>query len=475
MEYIATIGLEMHCEIKSKSKVFSSAANFYNETPNSNVVALDMALPGTLPVLNKEAVRKAIMIALALNCNIPDTLIFERKNYYYPDLPKGYQITQQNYKPIGTNGKLLIEVDNQEKEILINNIHLEEDTASLDHFDNYSLIDYNRAGVPLLECVSEPCMHKASEAVAFLETMRNIYRYTDISEADTKKGQIRCDVNISLSDSDILGTKVEIKNINSFKAVKDAINYEINRQLELINSGNINLIEQETRRWDEESGTTIKMRSKEDAIDYKYFVEPNIPLIKISPSWIEEIKNKIPLLPLERKKKYLKEYNLSEYDANVIIKDKNIADYFDECLNIGIDPKTAANWLTVNILGYLNKNDLNINDLYLKPVMLKFIIDKINSNEISSKQAKEIFIKVIEEKLDPKNYITKESSQISDEEEILNIITNILDKTIEQIKEYKSGKDNLFQYFVGLVMKETKGKANPNLTKELLIKELEKY
>ena len=473
--YIPTIGLEMHCEIKTKSKNFSSAKNEYNDIPNSNIQPLDMAFPGTLPVVNKDAVRKSIMMALCLNCEIPDELIFERKNYYYPDLPKGYQITQQNHKPIGTNGKLNVEVNSESTDILINNIHLEEDTASLDHYNDCSLIDYNRSGVPLLECVTEPCIHSADVAVAFLETMRNIYQYTDISEADTKMGQVRCDVNVSLSKegSQELGTKVEVKNVNSFKAVHDVINYEIKRQTELMEAGKIHEIEQETRRWDDETKTTIPMRSKADAIDYKYFVEPNIPKIKIDPSWIEEIKMSIPTLPNERKTKYINEYNLSEYDAKIIIKDKELANFFEECITLGIESKTAANWTIVQILGEINKKNISIKDLFITPSRLKFIIDEMNKGTISSKQAKEIFNKVLEEEKEPKEFISKNSMQISDSSELEAIINKILESNETQIEAYKNGRTNLFDFFVGLVMKETRGKANPVITKELLKEKLD--
>lgn len=476
MELYPTIGLEMHCEIKTNSKNFSKAKNEYNDTPNINIKPLDMAFPGALPVLNKEAVRKSIIMALCLECQIPKELIFDRKNYYYPDLPKGYQITQ-NHSPIGVEGRLKVEVDGKEEEVLIEDIHLEEDTASLDHYFDHSLIDYNRSGVPLLECVTKPCIHSPETAVAFLETMRNIYKYTDVSDADTKKGQIRCDVNVSMAPkgSDKLGTKVEIKNVNSFSAVYDSIKYEMKRQSDLIKSGSEDEIVQETRRWDDETSTTITMRTKADALDYKYFIDPNLPKIKIEDKWIEEIKESIPELPLERKKRYISEYNLSEYDAGVIIKDKDVADYFEECLNLDIDPKTAANWINVQILGYIAKNEIDMDELYLTPKMLKEIIDKQNSGDISSKQAKEVFYKSLDEKKTPGTYLNKEGmSQISDKDTLLNIINKIIENNQKQVEEYQNGKDNLFDYFVGQVMKETRGKANPLMTKELLNEELKK-
>lgn len=469
MKYKAVIGLEMHCEIKSNSKVFSSAKNEYDELPNCNVSEIDMAFPGILPVLNKECVRKALLASLVLGCKQPDYIYFDRKNYYYPDLPKGYQITQM-HAPIGVDGKLIIDVNGKEKEVLIHDIHLEEDSASLDHYSDATLIDYNRCGVPLLELVTEPCLNSAEEAVAFLETVRRIYQYCDISDADTKKGQIRCDVNVSIMNEEdkTLGTKVEMKNVNSFSNVYDTIIYEIERQSKLKDSGRYDEVIQETRRFDEETGTTIRMRGKVDSVDYKYFVEPNIPKYKLNNKWLEEIKKSIPMLPKDRKKMYIEKYLLSEYDANIIIKERIIADYFEKCVNLGINPKTAANWLIVQIVAYLNKNDIELKDFYLQPEYLKQITDAQEKGIISSKQAKEIFNKSLEEKQEPNNYITMDNGQISDEKELNILIENILSNNTKQIEEYKNGKTNLFDYFVGQVMKETKGKANPIVTKKIL-------
>lgn len=469
MKYKVVVGLEMHCELKSNSKVFSSAENSYNELANANVRPVDMAFPGTLPVVNKECVRKALLMSMVLNCKQPEYMYFDRKNYYYPDLPKGFQITQM-HDPVGVDGNITIECDDYEKNVLIHDIHLEEDAASLDHYYDTSLIDYNRAGVPLLELVTEPCLSSAEEAVAFLETMRRIYQYCGVSEADTKKGQIRCDVNVSIMDPDAteLGTKVEIKNINSFGNVYDAIIYEVKRQSELKDAGRYDEVVQETRRFDEETGTTIHMRSKVDAIDYKYFVEPNIPKYKIDKKWLDEIRKDIPMLPRERKNKYINEYGLSEYDANIIIKEKEYADYFEKCISLGMDKKQAANWLIVQIIAYLNKYEITLQDFYLTPEYLNQIISELDKATISSKQAKEIFFKSLEENKEPKNFISKENSQISDKGELESIIDNILNNNIAQVEAYKSGKTNLFDYFVGQVMKETRGKANPTITKEIL-------
>lgn len=468
-KYKAVIGLEMHCEMKSNTKVFSSAKNSYSDIANINVNPVDMAFPGILPVLNKECVRKAIMAALILNCKVPEYMYFDRKNYYYPDLPKGYQITQL-HDPVGVNGSIKIDCNGVTKEIKIHDIHLEEDAASMEHFSDVSLINYNRAGVPLLELVTEPCIESPEEAVAFLEEMRRIYQYADISEADTKKGQIRCDVNVSIMDKDSneLGTKVEVKNVNSFGNVYETIKYEIERQSRLKDEGRYDEVVQETRRFDEETGTTIRMRTKADAIDYKYFVEPNIPKFKIDSNLVEEIKKCIPVLPNERKIKYINEYGLSEYDANIIIKNKEYADYFEECVSLGMDKKIVANYLIVQIIAYLNKEAISLNEFYLKPNLLNQIISELEKGNISSKQAKDIFNKALEEEKEPKNFISKDNAQISDSNELTIIIDNILKNNTSQVEAYKGGKTNLFDYFVGQVMKETRGKANPSLTKEIL-------
>ncbi|MCX4254820.1 MAG: Asp-tRNA(Asn)/Glu-tRNA(Gln) amidotransferase subunit GatB [Bacilli bacterium] len=470
---IAVIGLEMHCELISNSKVFSSAKNEYNETPNSNIVPLDLALPGTLPVVNKKCVGDALKMSMILNCKMPEYMYFDRKNYYYPDLPKGYQITQMT-EPVGIDGEIEIEVDEKLIPVRIHDIHLEEDTANLDHYFDTTTIDYNRAGVPLLELVTEPAFHSASEAVAFIEHIINIYRYTGISDADTKRGQVRCDVNVSIMDEDAteFGTKVEVKGVNSISGVFDTINYEIKRQTELKSQGKYNEVEQETRRWDEEKQITIRMRSKVDAIDYKYFVEPNIPKFKIDANWIEDLKKSIPRLHLERKYDYINNYGLSNYDAGVLVKDINIANYFEECLELNIDAKMAANWITTQILGYINKAEISINDLFFTPKRLADLINLINKGTISSKQAKDIFMKVIENKKEVMEFVSKDNAQISDSEELTKIIDSIIGNNPDNVEAYKNGKTNLFDFFVGQVMKETKGKANPVLTKEILNKKL---
>lgn len=482
-KYKVLIGLEMHCEIsETNTKVFSSAENSYSDTPNTNIRPVDMAFPGTLPILNKEAVKKALLASIALNCKQPEYIYFERKNYYYPDLPKGFQITQETKPaPIGIYGSLKYEINGQYKNVRINNIHLEEDAASTDHYSRYSTIDYNRAGVPLLELVTEPDFTNAEEAVAFLETMRSIYQYAGVSEADSRKGQIRCDVNISIMDKDLdesdpknWGTKVEIKNVNSFGGVRDSINYEISRQCELKENGKYDSMEQQTRRWDETTMTTVYMRSKVDAIDYKYFIEPNIPKFKLSKEWIEEIRKTIPVFANERKNVYINEYGLSEYDAKVLVNDKSISDFYEETIKLGANPKSSSNWMTTMILGYLNANELKISEIYLTPKMLVDLIKLIDNGKISSKQAKEVFNKIIEEKKEPSVIVDALGiKQIGDEDTLRPMIIEIIDSHLELIEDYRKGK-NVFDFFVGQVMKQTRGQANPSLTAKIIKEEIDK-
>lgn len=468
--YRTVVGLELHCELKTNSKVFSPSRNSYNEMPNDNVNEIDMSFPGIMPSLNKEAVKKALKMAMVLGCEIPDELLFDRKNYYYPDLPKGYQITQVN-KPVGVNGKVNLIVDNHDFVVDIHDIHLEEDTASLDHYDYYSLIDYNRCGVPLIEIVTNPCFHSANEAVTFLEFLANSFKYCDISEADTKKGQLRCDVNVNLQNEkgEYITPKVEIKNINSFSNVAAAINYEAARQAKALDEGKGDTLVQETRRYDELSESTIRMRTKVDSVDYKYFVEPNIPRIKLSQEWLYEIKDEIPMLPNERMDNYIKKLHLSEYDAKVLAREKSISDYFNDCVSLGMDPKTACNWITSQIMGYLNKENMNITDFFINPKRLYIITESVNKSLISSKQAKELFTKTLEEQDEPDIIMQKYGMmQMSDDNELSEIIDNILANSETQIEAYHNGRTNMFDYFVGQVMKETHGKANPVKVKEIL-------
>ena len=472
--YKTVIGLEVHCELKSNSKNFSRARNSYSTIPNSNVSVIDLGMPGILPVVNKGAVRNSLKMALAMHCQIPDYLTFERKNYFYPDLPKGYQITQFKH-PIGTNGYVMIHVNGEDKKVLIHDTHLEEDTASLDHYNDYSLLDYNRCGVPLLETVTEPCLNSADEAVAFLEGLRSIFLYTDTSYARSDRGQIRCDVNVSLMEEDSLelGTRVEIKNINSFSGVKEAIISEVARQTEILNNGG--KILQETRRYDENTKMTYMMRSKEDAIDYRYFTDPNLPPIKIDKDWILEIEREIPKLHYERFSTYTKEYGILEKDAYTIVRDKEISDFYDECVKLYNNPVIICNWLTGDVMKNLNKFSLSINDAKFSPKMLTDIIKMIDEGKISGKQAKDVLEKTIETGREPSVIVSELGiTQIGSEDEIREIVLKVIHENENLVEDYKNGK-RVFDYFIGQIMKATRGRANPVMTSKILKEELDKY
>jgi len=484
-KYKALIALEMHCQIsKTNTKVFSSAKNGYTEDINVNIRPVDMAYPGTLPVVNKEAVRKALMASIILNCKQPEYIYFERKNYYYPDLPKGYQITQETKPaPVGIYGELEYICNGEKKIAKINNIHLEEDSASMSHFTDCSIIDYNRAGIPLLELVTEPCFHSSDEAVAFLETMRTIYQYAGISEADSKKGQIRCDVNVSIMDIDSdeadpknWGTKVETKNVNSFSSVRDTIEYEIKRQIELKENGKYDEMEQQTRRFDEETRTTKYMRSKVDAIDYKYFIEPNIPKFKVTDKWLDEIKSEIPLLANERKERYINELGLKESDARVLVKEKSISDYFESVISSGVNAVEVANWMNTIVLGSINKLNVSIDEFFIKPDTLGKLIKMVEDGKLSKNQLKNVLYDAVDNERDPLEIIkTSDMEQIQDNDALNKLVKGVLDANSSQVDAYlNKGQTNIINFFLGQVMKETKGKANPAKTMELLKSELEK-
>ena len=470
--YKVVIGLEVHCQLNTKSKNFSSSLNSYNSLFNTNISPVDIGYPGILPVVNKEAVRKSLKVALALNCKIPKYLNFDRKNYFYPDLPKGYQITQM-HNPIGTDGYLMINVDGVDKKVLIHDTHLEEDTANLNHYSDYSLIDYNRCGIPLLETVTEPCLYSVKEAITFLEALRSLFLYTDTSLARSDKGQIRCDVNVSLcTDYNELGTRVEMKNINTFNNVKEAIECEIKRQTEILNAGG--KIVQETRRYDDNLKQTFSMRNKEDAIDYKYFVEPNIPMIKLTDEFINNLKYEIPMLQYERVNKYINTYNISRVDANTIVKDINLANYYEQAILEGGNPNILANFITGSILSYLNKFSLTIDKINLKPNVLNGLIKLVEDGKISNKQAKEVLLQALEEEKNPLDLIEKLNiSQITNKEEIIKVINEVLEENPNLVVDYKNGK-KVFDYIIGQIMKKTKGRANPVITKESLLEILNK-
>ena len=472
--YNVVIGLEVHCELKSQSKVFSKGKNEYSEIPNTNVNVVDLGLPGILPNLNGYCVYEALLLARALKCEIADEIMFDRKNYFYPDLPKGYQITQ-SHKPFGRDGKFMVFVGDKEKEILIHDIHLEEDTASIDHYHNFSLLDYNRCGTPLIEIVTEPCMYSPDEALAFLDYLRRLFLYLGVSEARIDKGQIRCDVNISLrkENDDNLGTRVEVKNVNSITGVKEAICYEIKRQSELLDQGLAIL--QETRRYDDTTKTTILMRSKEDAIDYKYFVEPNIPNIKIATSLLEKVNNNLISLQFDRIKKYVYEFGISFKDANLLAKDREISDYFETAYAYQVNKQSLINLINNVILAYLNKNDISILNISVKPEMLVKLIAMVDDNKITSKQAKEVLTKSLEENKNPLELIKEENiTGMNNEEELLKMAKNIIENNPNMVLKYKEGR-NVLDFFIGQVMKETKGRANPSVTSNIFKELLEKY
>lgn len=472
--YKVVIGLEVHCELTTKTKNFSSAPNKFSEYPNEFVATTDLGLPGILPVANKEAVRKALKTAIALHCETPEEVIFDRKNYFYADLPKGYQITQ-NTKPMGVNGYFDILVDGKIKRVEIHDLHLEEDTASLEHFPKYSLIDYNRSGVPLIEIVTEPCLHSADEAVTFFEELRDLFIFLEVSEAKSNYGQMRCDVNISLMEEGAkeLGTKVEMKNINATASIRQAIEYEIKRQSELLSKGE--KIIQETRRIGED-GKTYSMREKVDALDYKYFIEPNIPSTPITDELKYEIKKEIPELKLERYLKYIEKLNIDEYNASILSKDRSISDYFEEVLSYDSDIELSVNFVTSTVLGTLNKLEITIDDFFITPKMLSEVIKRVHDGIISLDHARKIIYEATEKKEDPVKLIEKQNlHQIDDETELLELITTIMDDNKEIVRQYiEEGNMGAINFFIGQTMKKSNRQANPNKSKEIIIKELER-
>ncbi len=472
--YKPIIGLEVHCELETNSKNFSPAPNTFTLDVNNHVAAVDLGLPGILPVVNKEACRKALKTAMALHCENPDEIMFDRKNYFYPDLPKGYQITQVT-KPMGKNGYLDILVNGKKKRIFIHQLHLEEDTASLEHNQTFSLIDYNRSGIPLIEIVTEPCIESAEEAVQFLEDLRDVFLFCEVSEAKSNYGQMRCDVNISLKEenTDKLGTKVEMKNINAFNSVKAAIEYEIKRQTKVLESGK--KVIQETRRIDED-GKTYAMREKVDAVDYKYFVEPNIPKIPLSKEYLDEIRSEVPMLKEERFELYQEKYGLSEYDAGVLSKDKKISDYFNEVVENANDINIALNFVTTSVLSTLNKLNITIDNFPVKAKSLAELVNRVHDKKISLDHGKKILYKAIKEEKDPIDLIKEQHlEQINSKDELLQIINTVMDNNKEQVRQYvEDGNTYVYNFFVGQVMKTTNRQANPNISLELIKEELER-
>lgn len=474
MNFEAVIGLEIHVQQKTKSKMFSSAPNSFSRDPNTQVAPLDMAFPGTMPVVNKQAVINAIRVANALHMEIDHTLYFDRKNYFYSDLPKGFQITQQR-RPIGKNGYVMVDTPSGKKRIGIERIHMEEDTCKQEHFMDYSLLDYNRAGVPLCEIVSLPEISNGVEAREYAEAIRNIVVYSGTSDGKMEEGSMRCDTNISLRPygQKEFGTKVEIKNINSFKNIELAIEYEMKRQSQLLLQGI--KIQQETRRWDEASGKTVLMRVKTDAVDYKYFCEPNITPIHLSDEFVQDAIDTCPELYDSKKERYLKA-GLSDADTNVILANPKMAAYFEEGLAKVSNAKDLANFLIVEINSYLNKNEIAIENLKLSPLTLGEIVSYQEKGGLSHKQCTDILNKVLEEGCSPEE--AKNAlhivAQVSDSSVIMGFVTEVLDKNPQSIQDFKNGNQRVLGFLVGQIMKASHGKVNPAEVSKTLRQELDK-
>ena len=474
MNFETIIGIEIHCELNTKTKMFSSAPNSFGKEPNTQVSKVDMAFPGILPTVNKKAVEYAIMACSALNLSIDNELWFDRKNYFYSDLPKGYQITQDK-RPIGRDGYIEVDTINGLKRIGIERIHMEEDTAKQSHYGDYTLIDYNRCGVPLIEIVSKPDMRSGEEAAKYVEKLRSILSYLGVSDCKMEEGSMRCDINISLRPigSEKFGVKTEIKNLNSINNIQRAVEFEISRQEKLLLKGLE--VEQETRRFDEASKQTVLMRKKTDAVDYKYYTEANIMPIKLSDAFINKAINLVPELPDARFNRFVSELNLSEYDARQLINQKAVADYYEEVLKDYNDPKITANWILGDVYSYLNKNNLTIKDFKLSTSNLAKLLTLLKEGKISSKQGKEIFNIIIETNEDPETIAkAKGMVQESDEGLIMEYINEVLQDNPQAIATYKSGRDNILGFLVGQVMKKSKGKANPAITSKLLKEEIMK-
>lgn len=469
-KYEVVIGLEVHAQLKTKSKIFAPDKNEFGQEPNSLTSPITLGMPGVLPVLNKECVNMGILTGLALNCEIPSRCKFDRKQYFYPDLPKGYQISQYD-EPICVNGHL----DINGKRIGITRAHLEEDAGKLVHAganglagSTYSLVDLNRAGTPLLEIVSEPDMRSSEEAKNYMEELRNIVRYIGVCDGNLEEGSMRCDANISImpKGSKEFGTRAEIKNVNSFAALQRAIEYEIERQIEIVEEGG--QVVQETRLWDDNSRETRSMRGKEDAHDYRYFPEPDLMPLEISREWVEKIKSEMPELPSQKRARY-QEIGLSEYDASVIVEQMGLALFFDKVLELGANPKTAVNFIMGEIAAFLKEDHIEITDTKLTPENLAELIALIEKGTISNNIGKQIIIEMLKDGTKASVIVEKKGlSQISDEGAIKELVQKVVDAHPNEVEAYKNGKTNLLGFFVGQIMKETKGRANPKTVNQLL-------
>lgn len=471
MKYETVIGLEVHAELATETKIFCSCSTAFGAPPNTNTCPICLGHPGVLPVLNRRAVEYAMKAALALNCEITEHTKFDRKHYFYPDLPKAYQISQYD-RPIGRNGWVEIEVNGEKKRIGINRLHLEEDAGKSNHVEGgfATLLDFNRVGVPLIEIVTEPDIRSPEEARLFLEKLRTILLYTEVSDVKMEEGSLRCDANISLRPvgQTTFGTKTELKNMNTFSGVQRALEYEQQRQTKVLDAGE--KVVQETRRWDENRKETIPMRSKEEAEDYRYYPDPNLVYLHISKEWIEEVRRSLPEMPDARKERYVREYGLPEYDAGVLTASKKLADYFEEAVATGADVKSVSNWVMVELLGYMNKHNLEIEQVKMSPQHLGTMIQLIEKGTISGKIAKTVFAEMLETGKDPETVIKEKGLvQISDEGALREIVLKVIEANPKSVEDYRNGKERAIGFLVGQVMKETKGKANPQLVNKLLL------
>lgn len=475
MNFETVIGLEVHVELKTETKIFSSSPAHFGAEPNSNTNEKDWAYPGALPVLNKAAIEFGMRAALALNCHIAETMRFDRKNYFYPDNPAAYQISQNDF-PIGTNGWIEIEVNGHKKKIRIERVHLEEDAGKNTHgTDGFSYVDLNRQGTPLIEIVSEADMRSPEEAYAYLEALREKILYTDVSDVRMEEGSLRCDANISIRPygQEKFGTKTELKNLNSFNYVRKGLAFEEARQADIIRAGGI--IQQETRRYDEATGDTILMRVKEGAADYRYFPEPDIPPVHISRDWVEKVKAELPEMPDQRRQRYVEKYELPEYDAMVLTQTKLMSDFFDQTVAEGADPKQASNWLMGEVSAHLNKAQVSLNETELTPHNLSQMIQLIDKGTISSKIAKKLFKILVTEGGDAEEVVEAQGmAQISDPAKLQPMIDEAIANNPQSVEDYKNGKGRALGFFVGQIMKASKGQANPQVINQLLEETLTK-
>ena len=476
MDYEPVIGLEVHAQLKTHSKIFCTCSTTFGAEPNSNTCPVCIGMPGVLPVLNKKVIEYAMKMALATHCAINESSTFARKNYFYPDLPKGYQISQYA-EPLSEHGYVDIEIDGDVKRIGITRIHMEEDAGKLLHDEHNpsSYVDLNRTGVPLIEIVSEPDMRTAEEAGAYLKRIHEILVYLEICDGNMEEGSFRCDANVSIrpKGQEEFGTRAELKNMNSFRNVQRAIDYEIKRQQYVLDSGQA--VIQETRLWDDGQGVTHSMRGKEEAHDYRYFPDPDLVPIVTDSAWIEDIRKSLPELPLEKRERFIRDYQLSPYDAGVLTASRALADYFEETARLSGKPKIAANWVMGDILRFLNEEKRDLKDCLILPKALADMIILIEEGTISGKMAKEIIEEMYKTGAAPKEIIAvKGLVQITDENALLKAVEDVLAANPAQLEAYRGGKDKLFGYFVGQVMKATKGKANPTIVNDLLKAMLEK-